>query len=227
MKIGGIAPFTTIDYPDALAAVLFCQGCAWRCGYCHNPHLQPFSEGIIPWERIIGFLKTRQNFLEAVVLSGGEPTMQKDLPEALQQIRSLGFKVGLHTAGMHPAALKAALPFCDWVGMDIKAPFDLYERITHIPNSGQAAAESAHLIIDQAPSYEFRTTVHPQLLSPADLLRLAQELVTIGAKHYVLQHFRPVGCEQSELSQGIIQNNFDPTFTDQLRKSFQTFLIRE
>ena len=228
MKIGGITPFTSIDFPDLLAAVLFCQGCPWRCGYCHNPHLQSFSDGAIPWERVIDFLKMRQGFLDAVVLSGGgEPTMQKDLPDAMQEIRALGSKIGLHTAGMHPAALKAALPYCDWVGMDIKAPFDLYERVTRIPKSGEAAAASARMIIDQVHSYEFRTTVHPQLLSNTDILRLGTELAAMGAKHFVLQSFRPLGCEEAELAKHIYQNAFDPTLIDQLNKSFQTFSVRD
>jgi pyruvate formate lyase activating enzyme len=227
MNIGGVVPFTTIDYPGALAAVLFCQGCPWRCRYCHNTHLQTCSnKSPYEWPRIISFLKKRQSFIEAVVLSGGEPTQQSDLVEAVREIRELGFKVGLHTAGMHNAALKAVLPLVDWVGMDIKAPFDDYERITRVPKSGEAAKISAGYILDSKAAYEFRTTVHPDLLNRNDLIRLAEQLAAMGAKHFVLQPFRSQGCEDAALSASY-PNVWDDALSAHFKKLFQTFLIRE
>jgi pyruvate formate lyase activating enzyme len=227
MKIGGVVPFTTIDYPGALAAVLFCQGCPWRCSYCHNTHLQSCSKkSPYEWPHIISFLKMRQGFIEAVVLSGGEPTQQSDLIEKVREIRELGFKVGLHTAGMHSEALKAVLPLLDWVGMDIKAPFDDYERITHVAQSGQAAKISAGHILESRVAYEFRTTVHPALLSRGDLIRLADQLAALGGKHYVLQPFRSQGCENDDLSSSYL-NVWDDALIAQFKKLFQTFLIRE
>lgn len=227
MKIGGIAPFTTIDFPNALAAVLFCQGCPWRCGYCHNPHLQVCSkETTYPWTDVIAFLKRRREFLDAVVLSGGEPTLQPDLVEAVQAIKDLGYKIGLHTGGMFPDALKAVLPWTDWVGMDIKAPFDEYERITQVPQSGEAAKISASMIVQSARSYEFRTTVHPHLLSNPDLIRLAQDLVSLGARHYVLQPFRSQGCENEKLKL-CHPTFFDAAFLQQLKGLFETFFVRD
>ncbi len=227
MRIGGIVPFTTIDYPGALAAVLFCQGCPWRCSYCHNPQLQScLKPEAYDWAHIISFLKMRQGFLDAVVLSGGEPTQQSDLVESVREIRTLGFKVGLHTAGMNSEALKAVLPLIDWVGMDIKAPFDDYERITRIPQSGEAAKKSAKYILESGVAYEFRTTVHSELLSKSDLKRLSDQLLAMGAKHYTLQPFRSQGCENSNLSASYL-HAWDEELLDELKKSFQTFLIRE
>jgi anaerobic ribonucleoside-triphosphate reductase activating protein len=227
MRIGGIVPFTTIDYPGALAAVLFCQGCPWRCHYCHNPQLQTCSKkSPYEWPHIISFLKMRQGFIDAIVLSGGEPTEQKDLVQAVQEIRSLGYKVGLHTAGMHSEALKAVLPLIDWVGMDIKAPFEDYERITRVPHSGQAAKISAGHILNCGAAYEFRTTVHPSLLSRDDLIRMAQQLAAMGVKHYVLQPFRAQGCENADLATSY-RHPWDNALIAQFQKLFQTFLIRD
>lgn len=227
MKISGIVPFTTIDYPGALAAVLFCQGCAWRCEYCHNPHLQSCAkEGLIEWPHIVSFLKARQGFLEAIVLSGGEPTLQDDLIERVQEIRSFGYKVGLHTAGMKSDGLHSVLPFIDWIGMDIKAPFDQYEKITRIPNSGKAAKHSVEHILKSGVSYEFRTTVHPNLLSGSDLLQIGEELHGLGAKHYVLQPFRATGCQNTNLTIAY-QNPWNDAIVEQLKQKFQTFSIRD
>jgi anaerobic ribonucleoside-triphosphate reductase activating protein len=228
MNIGGIIPFTTIDYPGALAAVLFCQGCPWRCPYCHNTHLRAFSKKAnYPWPRILELLKERKGFLDAVVFSGGEPIQQPDLKEAIQDVQALGFQAGLHTAGGDPDRLAAILPLINWVGMDIKAPFDRYERITRMPGSGAAAKKSAQMIIASGISYEFRTTVHPDLISLDDLKRIVAELTALGAKHYAVQQFREAGCKDSGLVQVSLQNLWGQEFFDQIKKPFQTFVIRD
>ncbi len=166
MQIAGMIPFSTVDYPGLLSAVLFSQGCPWRCGYCHNPHLQPFRRGTLLWEDVMAFLAERKGKLEAVVFSGGEPALQKGLSEAMREVRKLGYKIGLHTAGIHPKPLAQVLPEIDWVGMDIKAPFEKYSQVTRIEKSGVQAEESARLIIASQKEAEFRTTVHPNLLTP-------------------------------------------------------------
>ncbi|MBP8264734.1 MAG: anaerobic ribonucleoside-triphosphate reductase activating protein, partial [Pseudomonas sp.] len=100
LRVGGFVPLTTLDYPGRLACVLFCQGCAWRCRYCHNPGLiVPRGKDEKPWPEVLDFLRRRQGLLEAVVFSGGEPTLQAALPAAIAEVRELGFKIGLHTAG--------------------------------------------------------------------------------------------------------------------------------
>ena len=91
-QIGGLIPLTTIDFPEHLSAVIFCQGCSWRCGYCHNPHLIPRNvETDISWHDIQRFLKKRQNFLDGVVFSGGEPLLQRQLPEMVSEVVDMGF----------------------------------------------------------------------------------------------------------------------------------------
>jgi pyruvate formate lyase activating enzyme len=226
MNIGGIVPFTTIDFPGALAAVLFCQGCPWRCSYCHNPQLQPCQvKPAYPWPDVLSFLQVRKGFIDAVVFSGGEPTQQRDLPDAINAVRSMGFKIGLHTSGVYPDKLMPILPLVDWVGMDVKAPFEEYEKITGAPHSGNNARDSAHAIIQSGILYEFRTTVHPLLLTASDIKRLADQLVMLGAKHYVLQAFRSKGCENEMLcnSAPCLPYPWDDNLIERLKEQFPLF----
>ena len=200
LQVGGFVPFTTVDYPGHLAAVVFCQGCVWRCRYCHNPHLQPFDSGRQSWESVLSVLAERKNFLEAVVFSGGEPTAQACLPGAMRAVKDLGFKVGLHTAGIFPDLLADVLPLVDWVGLDVKAPFDeRYDRITQRKHSFEAPAESLRLLLASGVNYELRTTVHPDLLTPVDLAEISSTLESLGAAPNKIQPFRPEGCADSLL----------------------------
>jgi pyruvate formate lyase activating enzyme len=112
----------------------------------------------------LAFLESRRGLLDAVVFSGGEPTMQTSLSQAICAVREMGFLVGLHTAGSFPENLKEALPHLDWVGMDIKAPFHEYERVTGVPGSGDAARKSARLVRESGVAHQFRTTLAPLLL---------------------------------------------------------------
>jgi pyruvate formate lyase activating enzyme len=182
-------PFTTTDYPGHLSAVVFCQGCPWRCGYCHNPHLLPArGKHELEWHRVAAFLETRRGLLDAVVFSGGEPTSQEAaLAAAMREAKRLGFKVGLHTAGIYPRHLAAVLPLVDWVGMDVKAPFGAYERVTGVAKSGLRAHESARLVIESGVAHEFRTTVDRSVIGAAELAILAETLPRMGVKRHVLQ----------------------------------------
>lgn len=193
--MGGFVPFTTVDYPGHLAAVVFCQGCVWRCRYCHNPHLQPFDGARWSWGAILSLLSDRKNFLEAVVFSGGEPTAQACLPDAMRAVKELGFKVGLHTAGIFPDFLAPVLPLVDWVGLDVKAPFDArHDRVTQKEGSFAAPAESLRLLLASGVAYELRTTVHRDLLGEADLAEISRSLESLGAQPTKIQPFRPEGC---------------------------------
>jgi pyruvate formate lyase activating enzyme len=200
LSIGGLTPFTTIDFPDHLAAVVFCQGCAWRCGYCYNTHLIDIhAKPTLSWEKVEAFLQRRQGLLDAVVFSGGEPTLQKGLLEAVQRVCSLGFKVGLHTAGTNSKRFAKLLPYLDWVGFDIKAPFEHYAKITGIPNSSKHPLESIKQLLKSGVAYEFRTTVHPQLFNEDDLLKIAKFLADLGVQRYILQDCHTKNCLDSAL----------------------------
>ena len=191
LAIGGIVPLTTIDYPGELAAVVFCQGCPWRCRYCQNTHLVPRQLGAeITWDDVRELLQRRRGLLDAVVFSGGEPTLQRGLPEAVREVRTLGFRVGLHTAGCYPERLDEVLPFVDWVGLDIKALPEDYTALTRAPGSGEHAFRSLACLLESGVAHEVRVTVHDALLPPPKLRRLIDLLNEYGAGKIVLQRCR-------------------------------------
>lgn len=190
LTIGGLTPFTTIDYPGKLAAVIFCQGCPWRCGYCHNQHLLVVGQPeTVSWQEVSRFLEQRRGLLDAVVFSGGEPTLQIPLPDAIAAVRRMGFLAGLHTGGAYPERLAACLPHLDWVGMDLKAPFDLYDEITCVKGSGKAAEQSAELVRSSGVIHQFRTTVDPFLRVDGRIERL-QQMVEGWGEQLVLQELQ-------------------------------------
>lgn len=194
LRIGGFLPFSATDYPGYLAAVVFCQGCPWRCAYCHNPHLLP-AEGpeSHDWHDILVFLGQRIGLLDAIVFSGGEPTLQAGLAAAMHKVKEMGFRIGLHTAGMYPERLARVLPLVDWVGLDVKGPLACYPRITGVPDSGPGVFESLALLHQAHVPHEIRCTWHPDLLAASDLARMADELQTLDADRLVVQVCQPAG----------------------------------
>ena len=191
LRVGGLIPFSTVDYPGRLAAVVFCQGCPWRCAYCHNPHLQPAEAPAAgqPWPAVLDWLASRRGLLDAVVFSGGEPLLQDGLGDAMREARGLGFAIGLHTSGMRPARFAEILPRADWVGFDVKAPFERYRHVTGA-NGGAAVRRSlAHLLARGTPC-EIRCTADESLLSPEDARRMAAQLAGLGVRRLVLQTVR-------------------------------------
>jgi pyruvate formate lyase activating enzyme len=145
------------------------------------------------------FLARRRDLLDGVVFSGGEPTLQAGLPDAIHAVREMGFAVGLHSAGPLPRRLEAILPLVDWVGFDVKAPFDAYARITGVAGAGEKARASLALLVGSGVAFELRTTVHPALLSAYDLSRLDDDLAALGAPAPRLQPFRSHGCVDQAL----------------------------
>ncbi len=134
MKIGGFQPFTLTDYPGHVAAIVFAQGCNWCCPYCHNPQLLPIDRpesDLIPEACVFGHLAKRHRQLDGLVITGGEPTIQEDLPRFIHKVRRLGLKIKLDTNGSQPDVIRRLLDetLLDYVAMDIKAPLDQYERI--------------------------------------------------------------------------------------------------
>ncbi len=227
LQIGGLTPLTSTDFPGCLAAVVFCQGCPWRCGYCHNPHLiPPHSDTRLAWSSVTSFLHSRQKLLDAVVFSGGEPTLQDSLEPAIVEVLSLGFNVGMHTAGTYPARLGELLPLLSWVGMDIKAAFSDYDKVTGAPSSGERARESARLLLASGVSYEFRTTVHPLYHTRDSLLQLANELRELGVRNYVLQEFRPQGCADEKVSSYPVEEFLDEELCGRVGGMFDSFAVR-
>ena len=228
--VAGITPFTTLDFPGRLAGVFYLQGCSWQCRYCYNTEFWalPPSGTRVPLEKIQHFLKARKGHLDGIVFSGGEPTMHERLPAWMQTIRDLGYEIGLHTAGMFPEKLEKVLPLCQWVGLDIKAPFRLYEKITQVAGSGEKARLSAAKILASGIEHEFRTTVHPALLSEDEILESGRELAVMGAKRYILQKFKAEHCEDKELRERIFpQTGISANLRMTLKNMFLDFQVRE
>lgn len=221
--VGGLTPLTTIDYPGELTAVVFLQGCPWRCGYCQNSELIPrHSESTIAWPDIMALLEKRKGLLDAVVFSGGEPLLQSELGFAMQQVKALGFKIGLHTAGIYPDRLQKILPLIEWVGLDIKSAKADYDKITGVKGSGERAWKSASVVIDSGVSYEFRTTVHPDMLNKQQLAALVEELSELGVKNYVIQECVTKHC-LDESKRVVISPKPGPAFINQLSNKFANF----
>lgn len=227
LKVGGLAPFSAIDYPTKLAAVVFVQGCPWRCGYCHNPHLQTRT-GASPldWPHILARLQRRAGLIDAVVFSGGEPTIDPALEDAIRDVRALGFGVGLHTAGTYPRRLAEVLPLIDWVGIDVKAAWDRYDATTRIADSARQARASIAAVLRSGVAHEFRTTIHPDLHTSADLLALATTLSAMGVQRYVVQKFRAIGCADTTLAQTESSAGPDAELLARLRALFPEFILR-
>lgn len=227
LKIGGFVPFTATDYPGKLAAVVFVQGCPWQCAYCHNPHLQVRAEASgISWEQVLTILKRRMGMLDAIVFSGGEPTLDPALESAIRDARDLGYQIGLHTGGAYPRRLAEILSLIDWVGFDVKAPFADYARITGVNGSGDSAQASAQLILESGIAHEFRTTIHPDLISEGELLVLAQTLAGMGVQNYALQVFRKQGCDNEALA-AVSANDFpSQNLVRKIEEKFQRLTLR-
>ncbi|MGN0904890.1 MAG: anaerobic ribonucleoside-triphosphate reductase activating protein [Alphaproteobacteria bacterium] len=225
--IGGVEPFTTVDFPGRLAAVLFCRGCTWRCPYCHNPELQPFTGGsAVPWETVLEFLDSRRRLLDGIVFSGGEPLWQEELPDAMQQVKDKGFEVGLHTSGASCERFERVLPRVDWIGFDVKAPFDSYD--VRIPGAdGREVLKSLEKAIAAGVPLEIRTTLDPRLISRAELREMARRLAGMGITTYALQEYRPHPSHADAPAASEISSFFnDAPLMQELNDLFADFIIR-
>lgn len=184
MIIGGLQKTSLLDFPEKIAAIVFTMGCNFRCGYCHNPEL---INGEAKIEEVFEFLKTRQGKLDGVVITGGEPCLQKDLPEFIKQVKELGFAVKLDTNGSFPEMLEKVLLDLDYVAMDIKAPLEKYSQIVNVDVDTSKILKSIEVLKNGGVDYEFRTTVVKSQLSFEDFEKIGQLIQ--GAPRYYLQRF--------------------------------------
>lgn len=196
LRIAGLVPFSSVDWPGRLVATVFLQGCPWQCTYCHNPDLISCTQpGTVTWQEVADLLAARRGLLDGLVLTGGEPTRQPAALEAARWAREEGFAVGLHTAGAYPARLAALLPLVDWVGLDMKASTAQYGRVVGVAAAGERSTASLRLVLDAAAerglAYEVRTTVAPGMAE--DVSELARALRAAGVTTYALQQARAEG----------------------------------
>jgi len=200
MIVGGLQKFSLIDYPGKTSAILFALGCNFRCKYCHNPELvipEKYADEI-PLSQIYDFLESRRGKLDAVSITGGEPTLHADLPEIIEKIKTMGFLIKLDSNGTSPEVLKNLLDkkLVDYMAMDIKAPLEDYSKIVGHEVSIDKLKKSIALIMNSGISYEFRTTIVKSLTSKDDLRKIAKTIK--GAENYYLQKFIPTkACDQS------------------------------
>lgn len=193
--MAGLVRLSTVDWPGKLAAVVFLQGCPWQCTYCHNPDLIDVrAPGTLAWTDILEFLDRRRGLLDGVVFSGGEPTLQPRLPQAVDDVRARGFGVGLHTGGAWPRRLERLLPRLDWVGLDVKHLPEKYAEITGAGPSGAAAWASLDAVLESGVDHEVRTTVDPTVHVRDDVIALADRLRERGVRRHVLQEARADGA---------------------------------
>lgn len=205
LRIAGLVPLSTVDWPGHLVATVFCQGCPWRCAYCHNTAiLDPHTPGAVEYSALADLLERRRGLLDGVVFSGGEATMQHALVPAARAVREHGYQVGLHTGGAFPTRLQALLgvdadgkrtaaPVVDWVGFDVKAAPGGYSSLVGRSGAWERSAASLRLLLASGVDHELRMTVTPQLIEQVPAV--IETVGRAGGSHLVLQQARPDGAE--------------------------------
>jgi len=202
MIIGGLEKLTLLDYPEHLAAIIFTQGCNFRCHFCYNPMLVLPREGgdeknkkekgfsQLSLKNLFLFLSERFGRLEGVVITGGEPTLHPDLPSFIKNIKKIGYRVKLDTNGTNPLMLAQLIKdkLIDYIAMDLKAPFSKYQTVVGVPVDCNNLQKSVKIIMASGLPYEFRTTVVPGLLLPDDFAVMGESIK--GAGKWYLQRFK-------------------------------------
>lgn len=191
MELYGLQKLTVLDFPGHAACTVFTGGCDFRCPFCHNYALACKTEQkTITEDEFFEFLKTRTGKLDGVAITGGEPCINKDLPEFLRKIKDLGFMAKLDTNGYHPQMLNKVIQanLVDYIAMDIKNAPDKYAETAGVKHIDiEKINESIHLIMASNVDYEFRTTVVDELHNTADIKAISKWIA--GAKQYFLQAF--------------------------------------
>jgi pyruvate formate lyase activating enzyme len=229
IKIGDIEKFSIVDWPGKIAAVVFMQGCPWRCPFCYNQSLQNANgEGNATWENLVHLLEHRKGILDGVVFSGGEPLMQKNLPQAMKIVKDMGFEIGLHTGGYNPEAFKTVLPYLSWVGFDIKAPLEKerYKTATGGIADVEKVKESLDLLINSGMNFECRTTCDPRILTPDDIYQIADTLSLLGVKEYYIQKYRPIESDKTTTDSDC-EKFFNVEIEKYLKAEFEIFGLRK
>ena len=192
MQIHGFNKTTLLDYPEHIAATVFTGGCNFRCPFCHNGELvlDPGCQPLIPEEEVLSYLKKRQGILQGVCVTGGEPTLQKDLKDFLRKIKELGYPIKLDTNGYMPGVLWELLQehLIDYVAMDIKASRDNYARAAGLPHMDiSRIEESIGILKSSGIPYEFRTTVVRVIHTVVEFEKIGKWIA--GCPAYYLQNY--------------------------------------
>ena len=194
-EIKGLQKMSLIDYPGKVSCVVFLGGCNFRCPFCHNPDLiNPGKLETVPEKEFLEFLKKRRKWLDGVVITGGEPTLQKDLPGFIRKIKDLGYLVCLETNGTNPGVLEELLKgkLLDYLAMDIKAAPERYREAAGTEVDMDKVRRSAGIVRNSGIEHQFRTTFVPGLVGKEDARKIGQWLK--GSESYAVQNFRPKNC---------------------------------
>lgn len=195
LKVAGLQTVSMLDWPGKLAAVLFIKGCNLRCPYCHNPELVLNSQNgqSLSLKEIREQLLAKKNWLDGVVVTGGEPTIYDDLPVLLKEVKALNLKVKLDTNGTAPDFIKTIIKagLIDFVALDVKTVPDKYDLVTKNKRLKEEIKLTLKTVAESGLPYELRTTVVPGLVSAEDVLAIAKLLRSFGFKKYILQQFNP------------------------------------
>ena len=189
MKISGLVKLTLTDYPGRMAAIVFTQGCNYRCSFCQNSTLLSNNEGLLNENDVLDYLDKRKNVLDGVVISGGEPTIQKDLKDFIYKVKKMGYCVKLDTNGSNPLELMYLLNsnLLDYVAMDIKSIFNDYSKIVCKNVSIDNIKKSIELIKKSKISHEFRTTVIKEF---HDINKILEIIKLVDGSRYFIQNFQ-------------------------------------
>ena len=193
MKIAGLQNLSLVDYPGKLAAAVFLQGCNFKCGYCQNPDLITFeTEFSTTEEDVVEYITRRKDMLEGIVISGGEPTIHKDLPDLIIRIKELGMSIKLDTNGSNPDMLEELLcaDLLNYVAIDIKTSLSKYGQLTDVKNIEELVLRSIYFTMLARLPYEFRITCVPGVVDEEDIRNIAK--VVKGAAKVCLQQFSPM-----------------------------------
>jgi len=190
MKIGGFQKTSLLDFPDTISAIIWTNDCNFRCPFCYNKNLVFGNAESIPEKEIISFLEKRKGLIEGIVISGGEPFLQKDLIDFIKRVKNIGYLIKIDTNGSFPLKIKQLFDeeLIDYISMDIKAPKNKYNQLSGVNVAILKIEKSIELIKDRAPNYEFRTTFVPKLLKKEDVIEIGKWLE--GAEKYYLQQFK-------------------------------------
>ncbi len=194
MDIKGIQKTSMIDYPGKMSAIIFLPKCTFRCGFCHNVDL------VTGWEKLdtidereaLNFLKDRKKWLDGIVITGGEPTVHRDLPDFIRKVKELGYLVKLDTNGSNPYMLEDLIKegLIDYIAMDIKGPKERYDEICRVKVNIKLIEMSVERIRESGLDYEFRTTAVPGLITVEDIAKIGEWMK--GSRLYCIQQFRPM-----------------------------------
>jgi len=190
MIIGGFQKTSLLDYPDMISSIIWTVGCNYNCPFCYNTELVYGTAKIISEEEIFDHLKKRKGIVEALVISGGEPFLQKDLGVFCEKVKKLGYLVKIDTNGSFPDELKELIDkkLVDYVAVDIKAPKNKYETLAGVKIDIKKIQKTVDILQKSSVDYEFRTTFVPKLLTKKDILEIGKWLK--GSKKYYLQKFK-------------------------------------